>query len=391
MDQMLDQVCAAERCTRTRARRCERAMCGLHCRHAFRQGVDGIICEQHNNSRARPSPPCSHCLAPAQKQCSNGNCAAHCKMREEALPCAVHEAAEAAEAERAAARVADMALAGKAAAAAAAAQDTGALTAALVAAGEEGANLWVCARDGDVEGATRLLADGADANGLDECRKSPLFYASMAGHPSLVEALLAAGATDNPVTKPCLRATTNAEVASLLEAHYREVAAARARPACRHDAEWERRVTRPVVRLLAFLREQHCPPAPGTVRFELEQAVPDEWLAEELGEQRAAAGDEVGSSTFAGALDSISALRKTCSEDEGAEGGLRLSSSLDDITAQEVAWSLEDMCKICFTSIADCCIVPCGHLAFCMACMEPVAECPTCASPIEQKVRVYRS
>lgn len=390
-------------------------MCGLHCRHRYRTGADGLTCRQHNNERMPAMRPCSHCSSPADGACANGNCAEHCRESAASLACAVHhqrhEAAGPSLADdSAAAQVRECGGGGAVAAAVAEAAS---------ARGLQAASLWVAARDGDVEACRQRLQEGADVNGLDDCKRSPLFYACMAGHAEVVRLLLQSGARDNPVAKACLRATTDEDVVQLLQAHYEALAHSwhqRCAPGRCQDDRWERRVTQPVVRLLAFLREHHCPPAPGTVRFAMEQAVPDEWLAAELEEcscrrrpratadepldSHTAADDAVDSSTFLGALDSITALRKGFSEErqgnEYDDGGLRLSSSLDDATAQEVAWSLEDMveinmCKICFTAIANCCIVPCGHLAFCMECMEEVEECPTCRTAVQQKLRVYRS
>ena len=50
-------------------------------------------------------------------------------------------------------------------------------------------------------------------------------------------------------------------------------------------------------------------------------------------------------------------------------------------------------CKICMDNPANGVLVPCGHMAFCIGCIEKLTRrtCPICNQPFVSFVKVYRS
>lgn len=49
----------------------------------------------------------------------------------------------------------------------------------------------------------------------------------------------------------------------------------------------------------------------------------------------------------------------------------------------------KDLCKICYSSIIQVLVIPCGHLAFCLKCSPSLDKCPLCRQTIWNKVRAY--
>jgi len=63
-----------------------------------------------------------------------------------------------------------------------------------------------------------------------------------------------------------------------------------------------------------------------------------------------------------------------------------------DNNSKEEAVPQEDTsCKICFENTIDAVIIPCGHVAICIACTEGLKLCPMCRGPVASVVKMFKS
>ena len=274
-------------------------------------------------------------------------------------------------------------------------------------------DIWDCAQKGDIEALGKCLEDGVDINSLDSFRNSPLFYACSSGQKDMVADLLHQGARDDPLLKRCWwHSSGDKEIRKLLEAHYdeqyedKQVEEAR-RLVDMNESEREGVLLAPIARYLARLRDKGLRPPSESDRLKIEQLIPDEVMRDALETRYKKSTQLEGSMgqscrtptpfqdkperlAFVKAASSLDNLRVSLETPQDSH-----MSELEIEAARLAAWSLEELlemnsCKICYERMADCVLIPCGHLGYCTKCLETQFLCPTCQTDIGNRLPIFR-
>ena len=96
---------------------------------------------------------------------------------------------------------------------------------------------------------------------------------------------------------------------------------------------------------------------------------------------------KVGSTTFTVQSISLQPSMSTASS----------PSPLDDPVLSNRTVAIEsnekddDMCKLCFGSVIQTVVVPCGHMVACVTCGSLLKDCPICRKPFTSVIRTYRA
>jgi rubrerythrin len=69
-----------------------------------------------------------------------------------------------------------------------------------------------------------------------------------------------------------------------------------------------------------------------------------------------------------------------------SHNSMSAASSVSDSLSSD-----DHLCKICYENVANCVLLPCGHVGFCMACSRQCPACPACRQPITEAKVVYKA
>ena len=328
------------------------------------------------------SPPCSICSSPTHPECENALCDSHC-LHSGKSRCIYHENKSSE---------------------------------------NEFPDIWDCSRMGNLDGLRYWLNEKKlDVNTKDMYKNSALFYACLSGSVEIVDFLLENGAVDDAKLKRCWWNSYDEIIKRKLEQHYDQqyYEISIQNDALLSNEEREQKLLEPIVRYLHLIRKRESPPAMDSIRYKIEQLIPDELLesslqvyqkenekskyqsdsvkqkpiTELISEANYSSHKENDNIAFQQALNSLNNLR----------GSLEIMVDASEVQEEDpsataarlCAWSLEEMldmnsCKICYLRMANCVTVPCGHVGYCMECIQSIDQCPCCCKKIEQKVKIYR-
>ena len=277
-------------------------------------------------------------------------------------------------------------------------------------------DIWFSCREGRLDDVTYWIEEmKTNPNEEDLFHNTPLYYACIAGKEEIVKYLLVKGAHDDPVAQRCKQYSSSPEVIHLLDCYYNHLLS-------QPDEEKEKIIMKPLIRVLTHLRNHFNPPHKDSIRYQIEQLIPDDWIdlsnspsgsfeIPSSSEDSKAKVDDlcevnesgVANMAFQNALESYNELRKSREviieeeipiDDKGVNVNADLVKKSENEILENCAVNLVDMldlniCKICFTKLANCVNAPCGHLGFCLECMGPISYCPACRIPITNKIQVF--
>ena len=234
-------------------------------------------------------------------------------------------------------------------------------------------DIWFSAREGKFDDVKEWIEiDRVNLNERDDHHNTPLFYACVGGHVNIVRYLINFGAFDDPVEKKCKKNSNSNEIIFLLDKYYDDL--------LNQSIDKEKMIMQPLVRMLNHLRNHFNPPVKDSIRYQIEQLLPDDWFF--------SSNNNLNNNNNNNEKNNLNNLKNN--NNLGAQNDNNNNNTQNNNNEQSKNSVVDsNVCKICFLELANCVNIPCGHLGFCMECMGPISSCPSCRIPLDGKIRVF--